>query len=189
MPFAARENVNKLPRVFIEADDTAIPAAGIDKVGVKRIGRDVAVFEASDGPPVAESDFAVIAAAGHGGGAAILLGCVGNVRKLIVGDDVIELAGGLIEPGRPGLAAVVADDCALVDAENNVGRILRINPHRMVIVAAGSAFEGNKSLAAIGGAISGSLHHVADVGVAGIDEDAAEIQRAENARVLGALLP
>src|SRR5689334_5198914 len=47
--------------------------AAVDEIGVKRIGGDVAIFFNADGMPIAESNLPVVAAAGDGGGAALLL--------------------------------------------------------------------------------------------------------------------
>jgi len=90
--------------------------AAVDQIGMQGIGRDVAVFFDADGGPIAKGDFAEVAAAGGADGAAFLLASVDPVGKLVVGDDVIELRGGLVVPGAPGLAAVDADGCALIEA-------------------------------------------------------------------------
>ncbi len=78
------------------------------------IGCYVAVFFCPDCGPVAEGDFAEVAAAGGTDRAAFLLSAIDPVGKLVVGDDVIELRGGLVVPGTPGLAAVDADGRTLV---------------------------------------------------------------------------
>src|SRR2546429_2671594 len=91
--------------------------------------------------PIAKGDFAIIAAALRGGGAAFLLRAVNPVGKTIVGGDVIELRGWLIVPTAPRRAAVHADDRALVGAERDNLRIFRADPEALVIVAARRAFE------------------------------------------------
>src|ERR1700679_102616 len=116
---AAYENVHDLSGGFVPAQDAAVPASGINDAGVGGIGSNVTEFEAADGKPIAETDFAVVAAMGNRSGAAILLRSVGNVGKLIVRDDVIELAGRLIIPTAPGKAGVEANGGALVHAENH----------------------------------------------------------------------
>ena len=81
----------------------------------------------------------MIGPAGDGGASAILLRAVHDVRKLVVGDDMIELCGWLVVPGAPGLAAVEADGSALIRSENHAVGILGIDPDLVVIVTAGRA--------------------------------------------------
>ena len=54
---------------------------------------------------------------GDGGGAGILLRAIDAIGKAVVRADVIELAGGLVEPAAPG-AAIQGDQRALVHAED-----------------------------------------------------------------------
>ncbi len=75
--------------------------------------------------PVAKSDFAEVAAAGGADAAAFLLSAIDPVRKLVVGDDVIELRRGLVVPGTPGLSAIHADGRALIDGEGDDVRDFR----------------------------------------------------------------
>ena len=93
--------------------------AAVNDVGIERIGRDVAVFFDAHRLPVAEGDLAVIAAAGDADRAALLLAAVDPIGKPIVGDDVIELRGGLVVPGAPRLAAVDGDGRALVAGQDD----------------------------------------------------------------------
>ena len=69
----------------IDAHDAAAGTAGVDQVGVERIGNNVAEFVAADGVPIHESDFAVIAAAQGADGTAVLLRAVDPIRVAIVG--------------------------------------------------------------------------------------------------------
>ena len=119
-----------------------------------------------------------VGAAGHTGGAGILLRAVHPVGKAVVGDHVVELAGRLVEPGAPGLAAVGGHHRPLVDAEDAPLRAARIDPELVVVVAAGRALDRHEGLAGIVRAVHGGVAGVDDVGIAGIDRDAAEVPAA-----------
>src|SRR5207302_6215212 len=93
--------------------------AAVDDLGIERVGGDVAILIGADGMPVAEGDLAIVAAAGDAGGAALLLAAVDPVGNLVIGDDVIELRGGLVVPAAPGGAVVDADGGALVGGEED----------------------------------------------------------------------
>ena len=118
-----------------------------------RIGSDERVFEASGRIPILQQDLAIVAAAKHGRGATVLLGCVDAIRKYVVGGDVIELPGGLVIPGTPGFATVHGDDRSLIDPENHAPWILGSDPRHVEIIPTRSSRESFESLAAIGGAI------------------------------------
>src|SRR5882762_3701434 len=117
---------------------------------IQRIGGHVAALESAGRKPVAIGDFAVVAAIGNDDGAGILLRGIRVIRKSVVGGDVVQLAGGLIEPVGPGFAAVDADDRALIGAHNHAIRAVGSNPQNVVIFAAWRAAPGNESLAAVG---------------------------------------
>ncbi len=116
---AAHKNMRDLAGDFVEAHDAAVPAAGINDVGIRGIRRDVTEFKSADGEPIAEADLTVIAAIRHRDGAAVLLRGVRIVGKLVVRDHVVELAGRLVVPTAPRFAAVHADGGALIDTENH----------------------------------------------------------------------
>ena len=136
LPAAHRfgSNVLHLPGAAIEL----LHLAAIDDVRVQRVGGDIAVLLGPDGVPIAGRDLAVVAAAGDAGRAALLLAAVHPVRKPVIGDDVVELGGRLVVPATPRLAAVDRDDRALVgrDQQDDV-RIVRVDPDRVIVVAAG----------------------------------------------------
>src|SRR5207237_5872346 len=128
-----------------------------------------------DRRPVAEGDLAVIAAARDPGGAGVLLRPVHPVWELVVRDDVVELRRGLVVPAAPRRAAVQTDRRTLVAAHDHARGCVRIDPELVIVVAARSALDRRKRLAAVGGAEQRHVRHVDDVGVPGIDGDAAEI--------------
>jgi hypothetical protein len=151
-------NVARRP---VEASDLA----AIDKVGIQRIGRDVAVLFDAYGVPVAEADAAVITAALDSSGTAFLLRSIHPIGEAIVGNHVIELRGGLVVPGGPGGSGIDAEGCALVTGEQDDIGIARVDPDGVVIVSARSAFDGRKALAGIIGAIGGGVGDVNTVGI------------------------
>src|SRR4029079_17322007 len=134
----------RLHRARVEAVD----ASAVDDGRVLRIGghvvalaarRDLAELHQID--PVDR-----VRAARPPRGARILLRAVHPVRKTVVGDDVVELPGGLVVPGAPRLAAVDGDDAPLIDPENAALGRLRVDPELMVVVAAGRALDDGEVL-------------------------------------------
>ena len=152
--------------------------AAVDQPRVMRVGRDVAVFFRADRMEFAERDRAVVAAARHLGAAALLLAAEDAVRKPIVRDDVVELRRRLVVPRTPRRAAVDRDGRALIDAERDRLRIVRIDPHGVIVVAAGRAFDAGPRRAAVARAISRRVCGVDLVRVVRIGGDAGEIFRA-----------
>src|SRR2546429_2907927 len=79
-------------------------------------------------------------------------------------DLVIKLRGGLVVPTAPGLAAIHADDCALVTGERDNPWILRTNPDALVIVSPWRSLETHKRLPSVGGFPGGRIRNVNNVG-------------------------
>src|SRR5260370_27046379 len=142
---------------------------------MQRIGRNIAVFFYPDRRPVAKSNFAKVTAAGGADGAAFLLSAIDPVRKLVVGDDVVELRGRLVVPGTPGLSAIHADGRALVHSDGDDVWVFGINPDGVVVVASRCAFDSREVLARVGGAIGRSVGHIDDIFISWIDAHAAEV--------------
>src|SRR6202158_2219531 len=166
-----RRNVARLSGSAVEHRNLA----AVNQVGMQRIRRDVTVFFDADGGPVAKSNFAKIAAAGGADRAAFLLGAIDPVRKLVVGDDVIELRGRLVVPGTPGLSAIHADGRPLVHRDgDNVG-VLGIDPDGVIVVSARRAFDSREVLARVGGAIGRSIGHIDHIFISRIDAHATEV--------------
>src|SRR5450755_2167343 len=118
--------------------------------------------------PFAEGDLAVVAATGNADRAALLLPSAEAVGEGVVGADVINLRGGLVVPGTPGLPAIHGDDCALVAGDQDDLGIDRIDPDVLVIVATGRAAKAGPGFAAVGRLPRDGRGHVNDVGVLGI---------------------
>src|SRR5260370_5385668 len=122
---------------FAGAQRESSAGSAVNGVGIEWVGLDVTVFAAGlDGTPVVRVQRRIQTPAGRGGGAAVLLRAVDPVRKTAVGDDVVELARGLVVPRTPRLAAVHGDNGALIAAEHHALRFIGINPQEMVVVAA-----------------------------------------------------
>ena len=175
----------------IESCD-AVRSRAVDDLGMERVGRGVAVFDDPDGVPLAESDLAVVPAAGNAHRAAFLLAAANLVRKLVRRGGVIELRRRLVVPGAPGLAAVHGDDRALVAHEQNNVRIAWVDPKILVIVAAGRASDAAPSLAAVGRAPSDDAGAIDDVRILRINLRHGQVAAADaqrGARVVGRIPP
>ena len=127
---------------------------------MQRVRRNVSIFFDSHRRPVAERNGTEIAAAGGANRATLLLSAIDPVRKLVVGDDVIELRGWLVVPGTPCLAAVHSDGRALVHRQRDDVGILRIDPDRVIVVAAGRALDRSEILACISGFVRRSIRGI-----------------------------
>src|SRR5207245_1059252 len=84
----------------------------------------------ADGGP---AHAALVAEAGDANAAVVLLRAVDVIRKLAVGDDVVELRRRLVVHGAPGLAAVHADGGAAIVAVDDAFRVSRINPQAVMV--------------------------------------------------------
>ncbi len=166
----------RLHRAQIEFVD----AAAVKNLRVFRIGREVvALATGSRLTKIREADsIDRCGVTRHTGRTGILLRSIDPVWKLIVGGDVIELAGRLVVPGAPRFSAVHRDDRSLIDAENPALGMFRIDPQRVVVVAARRAFGWNERLAGILRSIHVHVDRVDDIGVLRLDRDAAEVPAA-----------
>ena len=159
--------------------------AAIDKIRIQRIGRDIPVLFYSYREPVTKRDPAEVASTRRARAPTFLLPAVHPVRKLIVRDYVIKLRSGLVVPGTPGLAAVDAESSPLVAAEkNNVG-VFRVNPNRVIVIAAGSALECTEILPRVRRPVRGGVGDVNDIFVVGCNSHAGKIRTASPDTLLG----
>ena len=154
--------------------------AAIQDVRVPRIGRQVVALTA--GGRLTEMSYVnsidYIRMTWHAGRAGILLRSVDPIRKLVVGDDVIELAGRLVEPGAPGPPAVDGHRRALIDAEDSAIGHLGVDPERVVVVAARRALHRNKCPPAVFGTVDIHVDRIDNVGIFRLDGDSAEVPAA-----------
>jgi hypothetical protein len=108
---------------------------------------------------------------------------------LIVSDDVIKLRGRLVVPGAPRFATIHTDRSALVRREEHDVRVLGIDPERVIVVAAGRAFERGPRLAAVRRFIRRNRGGIYDVFVARIDVNLREVAAARPCTSIGANAP
>src|SRR5207302_11125185 len=94
--------------------------AGIGELAVALLG--------ADRMPLAKRERSVIATAGDGDAARVLLAGVDPIWEAMVGAEPVELTGRLVVPARPGCAAVDGDDRALIGRGDPVVGMLRVGP-------------------------------------------------------------
>ncbi len=142
---------------------------------MQRVGRRVAVLLDADRMPVAKRDLAVVAAARDAGRARLLLSAVQPVRKAVVGRDVKHLRRGLVVPGAPRGAAVHRDRAALIRGDQHHVRVVRVDPDRVVVVAARRTLPRRERPPAVTRLVRGRVRRVDDVGVLRVDADVGEV--------------
>ena len=179
--FRRHGDVLDLVRAPVEARDVALIVAGIHNVRVGWIGRNIACFPAPDGVPIVAANLAAIAAAGNGHGGIILLRAVDVVRGPRVGDDVVELRGGLVVLARPRIAAIEADRDAAVVRGNHALRILRIDPETVIVAVRN--FHFIEAAPAVGGLEELDIRDVERIGIVRIGDDVHVVPRALKQRV------
>ena len=166
-------------------DREAALAVGVDDVRVARL-RDRGAGLAATG--VDEPSLFVLGTKGrharHGnGGAVVLLASIEPVGILVVHFDLIELGGGLIELGRPGLTAIESDVRAAVIRLHEVLRIIWIDPH--VVAVSVRRTQPRPGHAAVDGLHVLSRHGVEDVRIRRIDIDVGVVEGTRADRRLG----
>src|SRR3989442_1191199 len=164
-----------LAGALVETGNQALVVAGVNNVGVGRIGRDVARFPTAHRIPVGTIDGAVVAAAGDGDGAVVLLRPVDVVRSAGIGNDVIELRRGLIVLARPSFASIQTHSDATIVGNDHAGGIPGINPHAVVIAVWGpDLVEGAP---AVGRFIEVHVGDINRVGILRVGDDVHVIPR------------
>ena len=102
---------------------------------------------------------------------------------------MVELPRRLVVPEAPALAAVHAYARALVCAQDHPLRVVGGDPEHVIVLAARRALERLEGLPAVVRAVGRGLHHVDDFRVLRVNEHAAEIPAAHDARVARRLPP
>src|SRR5437899_12684014 len=118
---------------LVEAGNQALVVAGVHNVRVWRIGRNVTRLSAAYRVPIGTIDGTVVAAAGDGDGAIVLLRAIDVVRRTSISNDVIELCRRLIVIASTGAATIQAHGVAAIVGNDHATWILRVNPHAMII--------------------------------------------------------
>ena len=127
-------------------------------------------FAAGGGLPVALANGAAAAAVQNPHRGVVLLRPVDAVGEVRVGDDAVELAGGLVVVGRPVQAPIGADLGAAVIGDNHAAGVFRRNPEVVVVAVRGvAAFEGAAAVLAF---VVRYVHYVEHVLVARVGVDA-----------------
>src|ERR1700735_5924989 len=88
---------------------------------------------------------------------------------------MIDLRGWLVVPGSPGLCPVDTDYRALIGAEHQAIAIARVDPHLVIIIAAGGTFHRHKGLATVRRHIRPCVDHVSTIGIGRIEGYGSEI--------------
>ena len=143
--------------------------------GMQRVGRRVAVLLDADRVPFTKRDFAVVAAARDAGRSAFLLAAVQPVGKAVIGGHVEHLRCRLVVPEAPCLSAVDCDGRALIGRDQHDGRVHWVDPDRVVVVSARSAFEAAERAAAVDRFVGRRVRRVHDVRIARVDADVREV--------------
>ena len=117
----------------------------------------------------------MIAAALDAHGPAFLLASVDPIGKPVVGDDVVELSGGLVVPTAPSLATIDGERCSLVDTQQDDLGIFRVDPDAVVIVTPRSALDGGPGLSTIHRTVKAGVDGIDPVPVHGVHPDLSEI--------------
>jgi hypothetical protein len=162
-------------------------ATRVHRMVIERIRHDRPPFPPVDGTPVEGRDLAEIAPCSSTDRAGILLCRVHPVGEAVVGRDVVDLLGVLVIPQAPRCAAVERDDRALVVAKDDTVAVRGIDPSCLRIVAPRCPPEPGEGGAAIGGLVRRGVQGVDEVGIRGIDVDAAVVPAlpVANALVVG----
>src|SRR5436305_12938437 len=100
----------------------------IDNIRIRRIRRNVSTLSTADWEPVLPANDSLISVALDGDGAVVLLRAIDKVGPAVIGNHVIELRGGLVVLGCPGLAAIGGNGGTAVIAIDHALRIIRVNP-------------------------------------------------------------
>ena len=166
-----RRHVLRLPRALVVHGRLA----AVDQPRMVRIGRHVAVLLDADRVEVSKRNRAVVAATQDFGTAALLLTAEHPIRKTIVGDHVIELRRRLVVPRAPRRATVDGDGRALIDAECDRVRIVRVDPHRVIVVAARRALDADPRRSAVERTIGRGVRGVDLIAIVRVGRDAGEI--------------
>ena len=150
-----------------------------DDVCIRRIRRKVAVLVTGhDRSPIARFDTAMVAARDDRRRTAILLRAIQAIWKRIVGRDVIELPGRLIEPRRPRARTVDAHARALVAREHHLRPVGRIDPQLVKVVSIRRSLDRLDVNAGIGRTIDAGVGDVDEVCILRIDRHVTEIPTA-----------
>ncbi len=171
----------RLARPVVVARDLAAVAAGVDHVGIARIGRHPAALASSHRVPVPLSDPRAGDGAGDGDRGLVLLRAVDPVGDALVHRHAVDLGRRLVVLARPGAAAVQADPGAAVVAQDHALGLVGVDP-QVVVVAEARADDG-EGAAAVDRLVQLDVREVDGVGLPRIGVDPAVVPGALAQRV------
>src|SRR6267378_3579078 len=184
-----RGNIPYLSRGFGHSHHAPSRPGVVHHIRVQRIWNRITAFTWTNRKPVALRDLSIVSAAGDACRAAVLLRPVHPVWKPMICRDPIKLPRRLVVPRAPGFPSVEADRCALIHTEHDSLRIRRIDPYRVVIVAAGSTLDGREVVSAVVRTVQVLRRHIHHIGIFWIDENLAHVPEADDALVFRDFFP
>src|SRR5581483_6659207 len=104
-------------------------------IGIERVWRGDSIRFYADRMPVVKCDLTIVAATGDTGRPTILLAATSAPGKGVVHRDMEHLCGRLVVPSGPTHAAIERDDRALITGQKQNFRVVRVNPHALIIIA------------------------------------------------------
>src|SRR5438132_4662334 len=196
-------DVARLTCAPVVTSEQPLVVAGEDDVRIVRADRDVTCLAAADRERVRRGDPGDGRAARDGHGGVVLLRAVDAIRRLRVGDHVIELGRRLVVDGGPAFAAIEGDDRAAIVPVDDPFGVLGIDPEVVVIAVRDRELE--EGLAAVVTAPGRDVQHPYRLGIGRMRVDVvvvpgtlpqvtvlaralpglAEVVRAEHGAVLG----
>src|SRR6267378_6727964 len=184
-----RRNIPHLSRGFGHSHHAPTRPGVVHHIRVQRIWNRIAALSWTNRKPVALRDLSVVSSAGGARRAAVLLRSVHPVWKPVICRDPVKLSRRLVVPRAPGFPSVEADRRALIHTEHDSVRIRRIDPYRVVIVAAGSALDGREVVPAVVRTVQVLRGHIHHIGISWIDENLAHVPETDDAPVFRGFFP
>ena len=154
----------------------AADGADKDDSRVLRVDGDVAALPGADRVAVLPGDAAELGGARHADARVVLLRGADPVGELAVDADAVELRGRLVVDRRPGLAAVQGDAGAAVVPLGHPPRVSGVDPQVVVVPVRGRDLGEGRP--AVGRLPHPEVEDVEGVGVLGVGEDVAVVERA-----------
>ena len=149
--------------------DDPLIAASEDDFRIIRIKGQVGAFATGHGIPVLPVDALVVGPAGDGNSRIILLPAIDKIREAIIRDDPVKLRCGLVLLGTPALSPIVRDIGASVVGVDDLHRILRVDPH--IVVVPVRCWNGLKRPPTVNGSRHRRIEHIHPVRMYRVGKD------------------
>src|SRR5262245_18865191 len=187
----ARADRDAAASLQIETLNIAVLRFGVDRRVISRVDLRIKTVASADAVPVGVDDSAAAtttaaaaataaasASLARAAPTAVILQASANVVRLShVHSDSVELRRRDVVNELPSRGLVVADIQTAVVADNQVVRVIRIDPQR-VVIAVRDALNHLERFAAVGGFVEGGAAGVDDLVVLGVDTNLAVVHRA-----------